>query len=85
MKINELIFGAPRPEALESVRRDADKTLDYFVNFCNNRSLAAQAYLGFGTDPIQELTKLSEAIRSEFPHSIFFTSKLIDNFIAKLR
>ena len=73
--VDAVSFGGP--EALESVRRDADKTLDYFVNFCNNRGLAAQAYLGFGTDPIQELTKLSEAIRSEFPHSIFFTSKLI--------
>ena len=73
--VDAVSFGGP--EALESVRRDADKTLDYFVNFCNNRGLAAQVYLGFGTDPIQELTKLSEVIRSEFPHSIFFTSKLI--------
>ena len=73
--VDAVSFGGP--EALESVRRDADKTLDYLINFCNNRGLAAQAYLRFGTDPIQELTKLSEAIRSEFPHSIFFTSKLI--------
>ena len=73
--VDAVSFGGP--EALESVRRDADKTLDYLINFCNNRGLAAQAYLSFGTDPIQELTKLSEAIRSEFPHSIFFTSKLI--------
>ena len=73
--VDAVSFGGP--EALESVRRDADKTLDYLINFCNNRGLAAQSYLSFGTDPIQELTKLSEAIRSEFPHSIFFTSKLI--------
>jgi hypothetical protein len=73
--VDAVSFGGP--EALESVRRDADKTLDYLINFCNNRGLAAQSYLSFGTDPIQELTKLSEAIRSEFPHTIFFTSKLI--------
>jgi hypothetical protein len=34
-------------------------------------------YLAFGTDPIEELTNLAEKIYSEFPHSIFFTSKLI--------
>ena len=39
--VDAVSFGGP--EALESVRRDADKTLDYFVNFCNNRGLAAQA------------------------------------------
>jgi hypothetical protein len=33
--------------------------------------------LAFGTDPIEELTNLAEKIYSEFPHSIFFTSKLI--------
>ena len=36
-----------------------------------------QAYLSFGTDPIEEFTKLAERIYDEFPHSIFFTSKLI--------
>ena len=64
-------------EELESLRHQADDTLAYFVNFCNNRGVAARAYLGFGIDPIEELTKLAERVRADFPHSIFFTSKLI--------
>ena len=64
-------------EELDAVRHHADDTLAYFVNFCNNRGLAAKAYLGFGIDPIEELMKLAETVRQDFPHSIFFTSKLI--------
>src|SRR4029077_17675088 len=40
----------------------------------SHRSLLFRA---LGTDPIEELTNLAEKIYSEFPHSIFFTSKLI--------
>jgi amino acid transporter len=64
-------------EELDQVRRQAEETLAYFVNFCNNRGLAANSYISFGIDPIEELTKLAERVRQDFPHSIFFTSKLI--------
>ena len=33
--------------------------------------------VGFGIDPIEELTNLAERVRQDFPHSMFFTSKLI--------
>jgi K+ transporter len=64
-------------EELDEVRRQAEKTLAYFVTYCNNRGLAAKSYIGFGIDPIEELTRLAEKVRQDFPHSIFFTSKLI--------
>jgi hypothetical protein len=64
-------------DELDQVRAKAEETLGYFVTFCNNRGLAAKAYVGFGTDPVEELTNLAETIRQDFPHSIFFTSKLI--------
>jgi hypothetical protein len=66
-------------ESLESLRQDADRALTYFVNYCNSNGLAAKSYLTFGTDPIEELTKLAETIHKEFPDGIFFTSKLILN------
>ena len=62
---------------LEQERRKAEATLSYFVTYCNNRELAAKTYVGFGIDPIEELTNLAEKIRRDFPHSMFFTSKLI--------
>jgi hypothetical protein len=55
----------------------ATEVLSYFVAYCHHHGIAAKAYLAFGTDPIEELTNLAERIYSEFPHSIFFTSKLI--------
>src|SRR5215475_1767490 len=62
---------------LERLRRQANEALTYFVNYCHHAGLAAKAYLSFGTDPIEEVTKLADKIYQEFPHSIFFTSKLI--------
>ena len=64
-------------EDFERIKRHATEVLNYFVNYCHHRGLAAKAYLTFGTDPIEELTNLAEKIYREFPHSIFFTSKLI--------
>jgi hypothetical protein len=64
-------------DELEQERKKAEATLSYFVTYCNNRDLAAKTYVGFGIDPIEELTSLAEKIRQDFPHSIFFTSKLI--------
>jgi hypothetical protein len=64
-------------EELNQERKRAEETLGYFVAYCNNRDLAAQTYVEFGTDPIEELTGLAEKVRERFPHSMFFTSKLI--------
>jgi Amino acid permease len=64
-------------DELDQERKKAEATLSYFVTYCNNRDLAAETYVGFGTDPIEELTNLAEKIRQDFPHTMFFTSKLI--------
>jgi hypothetical protein len=56
------------------IKGQATEVLNYSVNYCHYRDLSAKAYLTFGADPIEELTKLAEQIYSEFPHSIFFTS-----------
>jgi len=64
-------------ENLESIREEAQRALTYFVNYCNTNNLAAKSYLAFGTDPIEELTKLAETIHNDYTDSIFFTSKLI--------
>ena len=64
-------------EDLERIKRLATEVLSYFVAYCHHHGIAAKGYLAFGTDPIEELTNLAEKIYREFPHSIFFTSKLI--------
>jgi len=64
-------------ENIERLRAQASQALTYFVNYCHHCGLAAKSYLAFGTDPIEELTKLAEVVHHDFPDSIFFTSKLI--------
>ena len=64
-------------ESIERARGPADRALNYFVNYCHREGLAAQSYISFGTDPIEELTKLAEVIHGDFNDCIFFTSKLI--------
>ncbi len=57
------------------------------MNFCNSYGLAAKSYLAFGTDPIEDITRLCEQVSRDFPNTIFFTSKLIfekDNWFTRL-
>lgn len=73
--------------AVEQMRAEANATLKFFVDFCHSHGMASSAYLGFGTDVVDEVTKLCESISKEYPGSIFFTSKLIfehDNWFTRL-
>jgi amino acid transporter len=73
--------------ALEQMREDAAQTLEYFVDFCQSHGMAAASYIGFGTDAVEEVTRMCEQISREYPNSIFFTSKLIfasDNWFTRL-
>jgi amino acid transporter len=73
--------------AVEQMRAEANATLKYFVDFCHSHGMASSAYLGFGTDVVNEVTKLCETISTEYPNAIFFTSKLIfeqDNWFTRL-
>ena len=74
-------------EDLEAMKVEANAALSYFVNFCHSKGWAAKSYLAFGTDYIDEFTRLAERIQADFPNSIFFTSKLIfahDNLFTRL-
>jgi amino acid transporter len=63
--------------ALRTLRYEIENSLRYYVNFCHSHELAAKSYLAFGTDPVQELIKLSDQVYKEFPNSVCFASKLI--------
>jgi amino acid transporter len=73
--------------AVEHMRAEANATLKFFVDFCHSHNMASAAYLGFGTDVVDEVIRLCENISKEYPNSIFFTSKLIfehDNWFTRL-
>ncbi|GAB3432789.1 APC family permease [Massilia solisilvae] len=73
--------------AMEKMREDAAETLEFFVDFCHSHGMAAASYIGFGTDAVEEITRMCERISNEFPNAIFFTSKLVfgsDNWLIRL-
>jgi amino acid transporter len=73
--------------AMEKMREDAAETLEFFVDFCHSHGMASASYIGFGTDAVEEITRMCERISHEFPNSIFFTSKLVfenDNWFTRL-
>lgn len=73
--------------AVEKMRAEANATLKFFVDFCHSHEMASASYLGFGTDVVEEVTKLCEDISRKYPNPIFFTSKLIfehDNWFIRL-
>lgn len=64
-------------EELENMQQESNKTLEYFVQYCNQYQIAAEGYSVFGTDPIEELKKLVDKVGEKYPHAIFFCSQLV--------
>lgn len=72
---------------LERMRNAVNENLQYFVDYCHQYGMAAEAYAAFGTDTVEELTKLSEKISKKYSNCIFFSSKIIfdkENFMTRL-
>lgn len=71
---------------LESLRDKVNENLSYFVNYCHQYGIAAEAYAAFGTDTVEELTKLAVKVSRKYSNCLFFSSKLIfehDNLITR--
>jgi hypothetical protein len=73
--------------SLDQMREQVNQNLAYFVSYCRQNGLAAEAYAGFGTDTVEELTHLAEKVSKNYANCIFFSSKLIfdhDNFMTRM-
>lgn len=71
---------------LINMQNDVNTNLQYFVDYCRQYGMSAEAYAAFGTDIVEELTKLAVKVGKKYSNSIFFSSKLIfenDNFITR--
>jgi len=72
--------------SLEQMRTEVNENLQYFVDYCHQYGIAAEAYASFGTDTVEELTTLAEKVGKKYSNCIFFSSKLIfehENFITR--
>jgi amino acid transporter len=63
--------------ALRTLRYTIENSLRYFVRYCHAHGLAAEFYIGFGTEPVEEFLKIAEEVAAKYPNSVFFASKLI--------
>jgi amino acid transporter len=71
---------------LEQMREEVNKTLQYFVSYCQQYELTAESYAAFGTDTVEKLDELAEIVGEKYPNCIFFASKLIfehDNWVTR--
>jgi amino acid transporter len=72
---------------LDQMRKMVNENLQYFVDYCHQYGMAAEAYAAFGTDTVEELTKLAEKVSKIYSNCIFFSSKIIfdhDNFMTRM-
>jgi len=60
-----------------SLRRDTKSMLKQYVDYCTSRGLPATYYHDYGTDVIETVSRLTERISADFPHTVFFAAKLI--------
>jgi len=64
-----------------------NENLQYFIDYCHQYGIAAEGYASFGTDTVEELTKLAEKVNHKYANCVFFSSKLIfehDNWITRM-
>lgn len=74
-------------EELKRMQDEVTENLNYFVQYCQQYGLAANAQAAFGTDTVEELTILAQKISKQYYNCIFFSSKLVfekDNFVTRM-
>jgi hypothetical protein len=64
-------------QTLEKLRADRLKDMEFYMELARQHGIASKYYLGFGVDGVAEIAKLCRQAREEFPHVVFFASKLV--------
>ncbi len=64
-------------ENLHTLKDDVCETLHILTRYCQSRRLKAEARMGYGVDPVEQLTELCQDIRTDYPHAVFFSTKLV--------
>jgi amino acid transporter len=64
-------------EALEKLKADRLHDMEHYMDLARHTGVASKYYHGFGIDGVEEMVKLCRQAREEFPHVVFFASKLV--------
>lgn len=71
---------------MDVMQTKVNDVLDYFVKYCRQHDLPAEAYAAFGTDTVAELKTLTDKVNARYTNAIFFASQLIfahDNMVTR--
>jgi amino acid transporter len=64
-------------QAVERLRAATFEDMQFYMELARQHGIASKYYLGFGVDGVEETIKCCRQVRSEFPHVVFFASKLV--------
>ncbi len=59
------------------MRRKTKMVLRKYKNYCNANGRFAKAYVGYGTDIVDKLMKLTDRVAKDYPNTVFFGTKFI--------
>jgi amino acid transporter len=61
----------------QEMRRKTKSALKKYKNYCNANGYFAKAYVGYDTDIVEKLTRISYRVVRDYPGAIFFGTKFI--------
>jgi len=64
-------------KTMEALKAERMKDMETYMELARQHGMAAKYYLGFGVDGVEEIMTLCRAAHAEFPHVVFFASKLV--------
>jgi len=64
-------------QALRTLQYETRAALDGLVNYVQVLGLGSRWYDAYGSDRLVEMERMARAVRSEYPHSVFFASRLV--------
>src|SRR5215831_10083104 len=64
-------------EALEALKTERRKDMEFYMELARQNGMASKYYVGFGVDGVEEAVKQCKLARAEFPHVVFFASRLV--------
>jgi hypothetical protein len=64
-------------QTCDQLRAKGVKDMEVYMELARQHGIASKYYLGFAVDGVEEAVKLCRQVKAEFPHVIFFASKLV--------
>ena len=59
------------------MRRKTKSMLRKYRDYCHANGRFAKSYVGYGTDSVEKLTRLTERVAKDYPNTLFFGTKFI--------